>query len=61
MKRVRYVAVAALATASIGFGVTPATASTECEPHPPACCPYDNPIDRLWVKLTGEHFFTCPM
>ena len=60
MKRIRLGLVAALAVASLGVTAAPAL-SAECEPHPPACCPYDNPIDRLWVKLTGEHFFTCPM
>jgi hypothetical protein len=56
MKRVRLIVVAALATASIGFAAAPASA---CQPDGPPCC-YDNAADRLWLKLTGEHLFSCP-
>ncbi|HEX2058144.1 MAG TPA: hypothetical protein VHI71_07220 [Actinomycetota bacterium] len=58
MKRIRLFVVAALAAASLG--VTAAPASASCPPEEGPCCPHDNPIDRLWVKLTGEHLFNCP-
>lgn len=57
MKRIRIFVVAALAAASLGIAAAPASA---CDPEMQPCCPHDNPIDRLWVKLTGEHFFRCP-
>ena len=61
MKRMRYIVVAALAAASIGIAAVPASASGGgCAPEEGPCCPHDNPVDRLWVKLTGEHFFNCP-
>lgn len=58
MKRIRLVVVAALAAASIGVVAAPASAA--CDPDGRPCCPHDNAVDRLWVKLTGEHLFTCP-
>ncbi len=57
MKRMRLLVVAALAVSSLGLAAAPASA---CDPETRPCCPHDNPVDRLWVKLTGDHLFDCP-
>lgn len=58
MKRLRYVTVAALAAASIGFGAAPASA---CPPDVfgGGCCHDDLP-NVLARELTGNDLYTCP-
>ena len=57
MKRMRYIAVAALAAASIGFGAAPASA---CQPDVPSGCCESHPPNVLWRKLTGNDLYQCP-
>ena len=57
MRSIRILAVAALASASIGFAAAPAMA---CDPEVQPCCPHDNAVDQLWKKLTGEYLIHCP-
>lgn len=56
MKRLRLLAVTALAAASIGMAAPPASA---CPPDGPCPCT-DNAPNRLYKKLTGEDLFSCP-
>ena len=58
MKRIRYIAVAAVAAASIGFGATPASAAT-CPPEEPWLCCSESVVNRLWRKLTGGDLYVC--
>lgn len=57
MKRTRLILVAALAAASLGVGAAPASA---CDPEVQPCCPNDDPVNRLYEKLTGEPLIRCP-
>lgn len=58
MKRIRYIAVTAVAAASIGFGAAPASAET-CPPDEPAICCSESAVNRLWRKLTGNDLYVC--
>jgi hypothetical protein len=57
LKRIRLLVVAALAVSSLGLAATPASA---CDPETRPCCPNDDPVNRLWEKLTGEPLIRCP-
>ena len=57
MKRMRLLVVAALATASLGIAAAPASA---CDPETRPCCPNDDPVNRLYEKLTGRPLIDCP-
>lgn len=58
LKRLRLLVVAALAVASLGLGVPPASA---CQPDGPCPCS-DQPIRTInstWNKLTGQNLIAC--
>ncbi|HYO61160.1 MAG TPA: hypothetical protein VEU29_04620 [Actinomycetota bacterium] len=57
MKRIRLMVVAALAVSSLGIAAAPASA---CDPETRPCCPNDDPVNRLWEKLTGDTLIRCP-
>ena len=57
MKRTRYLAVAALAAASIGFGAAPASASA-CPPDDQAPCQCESAND-FFKRLTGQRLLNC--
>lgn len=59
MKRFRLIVVAALAASSLGLVAAPASASA-CDPEYQPCCPNDDPVNRLYEKLTGEPLIRCP-
>ena len=53
----RYIVVAALAAASIGFGAAPASA---CQPDVQSGCCEDHLPNRLWRKYFGHDLYQCP-
>lgn len=57
MKRFRLILVAAMAVASLGVAAAPASA---CDPEMQPCCPNDDPVNRLYEKLTGRPLIDCP-
>ena len=57
MRRLRFVVVAALAAASIGFGAAPASA---CQPDVEGGCCENHWPNVLWRKYTGNDLYTCP-
>lgn len=57
MKRIRLFVVAAVAVSSLGIAAVPASA---CDPETRPCCPNDDPVNRLWEKLTGDTLVRCP-
>ena len=61
MKRLRYVVVAALAAASIGFGAAPASAcQSGGQPGGMGGCCQDDAPNVLWREHTGNDLYTCP-
>ena len=57
MKRIRYIAVAALTAAMIGFGAPPASA---CQPDVQSGCCENHTPNVLWRDLTGNDLYVCP-
>lgn len=58
MRKIRLLVVAALAASSLGIAAAPASAA--CDPEYGPCCPNDDPVNRLYEKLTGEPLIRCP-
>jgi hypothetical protein len=58
MKRIHLGVVAALALASLGIGVTPATAGPCHEEECPPCATAS--VDAIVRKATGQDLFMCP-
>lgn len=58
MKRLRLIAVAALAVASLGLGAPPASA---CQPDGPCPCSEEPTvtINNTWNRLTGRNLIAC--
>lgn len=56
MKKIRVLAVAAIAAASIGITAAPASA---CPPDDQVQCCSESNANQLWRKLTGNDLYHC--